>query len=89
MGKAGILYALRCLAVCPNQKMCADRMEQVEVLDVLSVGVALGDAGMLYDSSFRCFYQKENTLVLQRERERKIQGAENWQVCVCLCVCVM
>lgn len=35
------------------------------MLDVLSVGVVLGDAGMLYDSSF---YQNENTLVLEKAR---------------------
>lgn len=80
MEKAEILYALRCLAVCTNQKMCGDRMEQDEALDVLSVGVALGDAGMLYDSSFRCFYQRENTLVLQRERKR-----ERYHMCVYVC----
>lgn len=56
--------------MCTNQKMCGDRMEQDEVLDVLSVGVALGDAGMLYDSSFRCFYHRENTLVLQRDIQK-------------------
>ena len=74
--------------MCTNQKMCADRMEQDEVLDVLSVGVALGDAGMLYDSSFRCFYQKEDTLVLRRERAKDTGSRNMAGVCVCVCVCV-
>lgn len=40
------------------------------MLDVLSAGVALGDAGMLYDSSFSCFYQRENPLVFPREIQK-------------------
>lgn len=50
--------------------MRCDRMEQDEALDVLSAGVALGDAGTLYDSSFSCFYQRENPLVFPREIQK-------------------
>lgn len=57
--------------MCTNQKMCTDRIEQDEGLDVLTVEVALGDAGMLFNSSFRYFYQRENTLMLKREKERE------------------
>lgn len=67
--------------MCTNQKMCGDRMEQNEALDVLSVGVALGDAGMLYNSSFRCIYQRQNTLEREEERPRNT-------ACVPACVSV-
>lgn len=72
--------ALRCLAVCANQKMCGDRAEQDGGLDVLLVGVALGDSGMLYDSSFRHFYQSEKML-MRAEREQQRECAS--------CICVM
>lgn len=50
------------------------------MLDVLSVGVVLGDAGTLYDSSFRCFYQGENTLETERKQQK---DPEIQQGCVC------
>lgn len=63
--------------MCTNQKMCGDRIEQDEGLDVLTVEVALGDAEMLFNSSFSCFYQRDNTLKLKRTRERKQQSSRN------------
>lgn len=47
-------------------------MEQDGGLDVLLVGVALGDSGMMYDSLFRHFYQSEKTLMrTEREQQRE------------------
>lgn len=65
--------------------MCCDRMGQDEALDVLSVVLAQGNAGLLYDSSFRCFYQRENTLGLQREGDRA-RDRNKASVPVCECV---
>lgn len=82
-GKAEIFHALRCLARCTNQKMCCDRMEQDEALDVLSAGVALGDAGTLYDSSFSCFLSKRKPTGAPK-RDPEIQ-----RECVLICSCVL
>lgn len=75
--------------------MCGDRAEQDEVPDVLSVGVALGDAGMRYDSSFSRFYQrkKEKIYIYTGARERKTEKKQHMdpeiQRCVFVCSCVL
>lgn len=73
----------------------ATELEQDEAPDVLTVGVAAGDAGTRYDSSFSRFYQrnkkkKETTLVLKREQNQATPWSRNtatWCVYVCTCVC--
>lgn len=71
--------------------MCGDRAEQDEVPDVLTVGVALGDAGMRYDSSLSCFYQRKGKKKYTGARERKTEeathGSRNTAMCLCVHAC--
>lgn len=72
----------------------ATEPEQDEAPDVLTVGVAAGDAGTRYDSSFSCFYQrnkKKRKKLHWCSRESRsntlIQKYSN-AVHVCVCACV-
>lgn len=68
--------------------MCGDKAEQDEVPDVLSVGVALGDAGMRCDSSFSCFYQRKGGKKYTGAREGKTERKQHMDPEIQRCVCV-
>lgn len=69
--------------------MCGDRAERDEVPDVLSVGVALGDVGMRYDSSFSCFYQRKGGKKYTGARERKTEKKQRMDPEIQRCVSVL
>lgn len=69
----------------------ATELEQDEAPDVLTVGVAAGDAGTRYDSSFSRFYQrdkKRKKLHWCSRESRSNTLIQKYSNVVCVCVCV-
>lgn len=70
----------------------ATEPEQDEAPDVLTVGVAAGDAGTRYDSSFSCFYQrngKRKKLHWCSRESRSNTLIQKYSNVVCVLMCVM